>query len=607
MAGVIQMTARRPLLSSLLTRMRDRSPGVAAGLLGGAVAAGLGLGSFAVLVMVLWISSPYPDSGPSGALRVAAALWLLAHGAELVRTDTLSGVPAPVGVTPLLLLALPVWLVHRAARDAVDAAGADGAEADAAEAEGPPPVPARTAWTGVVLGYLAVGSAAAGYASGGDLRPAWAWTCVCLPLVVMAAAGAGVWTAYGRPRAAVDSVLILLPGGLRRLLLGPDARDRLGTAARAAGAGAAVLVGGGAALLAVSLVWHGTATRESFLHLTEGWSGRFAVLLLCLALVPNAAVWAAAYALGPGFTLGAGHAVTPLASAPAPLLPPFPLLSAVPDPGLATPLNWAAGLVPVVAGVTVGWFTGRGAVARAREAASGGTGAAAWSRGRTAGVAALAALLCAGLVCALAALAGGPLGVGALSRFGPVWWQTGGAALAWIAATAVPTALGLRAWRCRERRARREGDENGATIGRPRVEKAAAETAARVPGDGTAGLPGGSGGEDAASVPMPDGGAAGSTAAAGPSATVPSPPYGTDTADPADRTFEPYVSYAADSADNVFEPYVSYVTDNAFEPYDFLPADAPQTPWDEGDAARKARWAALREASGDPAEPPPTP
>ena len=84
------------------------------------LAAGLGLGSFAVLVMVLWISSPYPDSGPGGALHVAAALWLLAHGAELVRTDTLSGAPAPVGITPLLLLALPVWLVHRAARDAAD-------------------------------------------------------------------------------------------------------------------------------------------------------------------------------------------------------------------------------------------------------------------------------------------------------------------------------------------------------------------------------------------------------------------------------------------------------------------------------------------------------
>ncbi|MFI9174007.1 cell division protein PerM [Streptomyces lincolnensis] len=601
MAGVTQLTARRPLLSSLLTRMRDRSPGVAAGLLGGAVAAGLGLGSFAVLVMVLWISSPYPDSGPSGALHVAASLWLLAHGAELVRTDTLSGVPAPVGVTPLLLLALPVWLVHRAARDAVDAPGADGAEGDEAGAgvDGPPPVPARTAWTGVALGYLAVGSAAAWYASGGDLRPSWAWTCTCLPLLVVAAAGTGVWTAYGRPRAAVDSVLILLPGGLRRLLLGPDARDRLGTAARAAGAGTAVLVGGGAALLAVALVWHGEATRESFLHLTEGWSGRFAVLLLCLALVPNAAVWAAAYALGPGFTLGVGHTVTPLASAQAPLLPPFPLLSAVPDPGLATPLNWTVGLVPVAAGLTVGWFTERGAVAGMRAEGSGGTGAGAWSRGRTAQVAGLAAVLCAGLLCALAALAGGPLGGAALSRFGPVWWQTGGAALAWIAATAIPTALGLRAWRCRERRVRDDRDENGATIGRPRTEAAVATAAAGTAAVGTAALV-----PDGGEAPDGGGAVAGPAGGTGPDAAAPYPPDLThlpetaDTAAPAENTFEPYV------------PYVSYAdgtAGHAFEPYDFRPVDTPQSSWDEGDAARRARWAALREASGDPAEPPTAP
>ncbi len=146
--------------------------------MGGAVAAGLGLGSFAVLVMVLWISSPYPDSGPGGALHVAAALWLLAHGVELVRTGTLSGVPAPVGVTPLLLLALPLWLLHRAARHAVL-----GGETDEDDPEGPPLIAARTAWTGVAVGYLAVGTAAALYASGGELSPSWSWTAVCLPLL----------------------------------------------------------------------------------------------------------------------------------------------------------------------------------------------------------------------------------------------------------------------------------------------------------------------------------------------------------------------------------------------------------------------------------------
>ncbi|MFR9796382.1 DUF6350 family protein [Streptomyces sp. MS06] len=473
MAVVTQMTARRPSLSSLLTRVRDRSPGLAAALLGGAVAAGLGLGSSAVLVMLLWISSPYPDLGPGGALHVAAGMWLLAHGMELVRTDTLSGTPAPIGLTPLLLLALPAWLLHRAARDAVD------------RDDGAPLIPGRTAWTGVVLGYLAVGAAVTLYAAGGRLRPVWeAAGLAGLPAVAVAAAGAGVWTAYGRPREPLDSALLLLPPSLRRLLLGPLARERLAAAGRAAFAGTATLVGGGGLLVAVSLVWHGTATSRSFLMLTEGWSGRFAVLLLCLALVPNAAVWGAAYALGPGFVLAAGHVVGPIASHPAPLLPPFPLLAAVPRPGVGTLPNWAAVAVPVVAGVTVGWFvagaaTGAPSTAKASAsasvapgapgAASPGSGAgpedtggsaAAWERGRTASVAALAAAGCAVLTAVLAALAGGPLGVAALARFGPVWWQVGGAALGWILIWAVPVAVGVRAWRCRGLGARAERSEH---------------------------------------------------------------------------------------------------------------------------------------------------
>ncbi|MEU6554025.1 DUF6350 family protein [Streptomyces sp. NPDC046915] len=435
------MTVRRPSLSFLLTRLRDRSPGLAASLLAGAVAAGLGLGCFAVLVMVLWVSSPYPDSGPGGALHVAAALWLLAHGVLLVRTETLSGVPAPVGVTPLLLLVLPAWLLYRAARDATDAP---------ADADGPPPVAAPTAWTGVVLGYLGVGTGAALYASGGALRPVWEWAAVCLPLVAVAAAGAGVWSAYGRPREPLLSVLALLPGFLRRRALAPGGRAGLRAAVRAALTGTAVLLGGGAVLLGVSLAGHGAAARVSFLQLTEGWTGRFAVLVLCLALAPNAAVWSVAYALGPGFALGAGHPVDPFASHPAPLLPPFPLLAAVPDAALTMPWNWAARAVPVAAGVTVACFAARAGERRAR-----------WTPARAAGTALLAAVLCGAVFALLAKLAGGPLGVAALARFGPVWWQVGGAVAAWLAAVAVPVSMVVRWWRGRASRATVEGEPEG--------------------------------------------------------------------------------------------------------------------------------------------------
>ncbi|MET8244810.1 DUF6350 family protein, partial [Streptomyces sp. NPDC005202] len=473
-------------MSPLRTRVRDRSPGLGAGFLGGVLAAGLGLGSFAVLVIALWISSPYPDSGPGGALHVAAALWLLAHGAELVRTDTLTGVSAPVGVTPLLLLALPLLLVHRAARDATD--GGDGG----------PLVPARTAWAGVVLGYLAVGGAAAAYAAGGALRPSW-WTGVYVPLVATVAAGSGVWTAYSCPRAPLEPVLGVLPKHARRLLVGPGPRARLGAAARAAGAGAVVFVGGGALLLGVSLVGHAAATQRAFPQLTQGWMGRFALLLLCLALLPNAVMWAVAYALGPGFVLGVGHVVDPLLSAPAPLLPPFPLLAAVPDAGPGTPLNWASGAVPAAAGLTVGWFVAGAAVREGRDAGGAGSkrrdagargamgreagargakrpgegSGGVWSWRRTVGAAWWACALCATVLGVLAAMAGGPLGGAALARFGPVGWQVGPAVLAWTVTVAVPTAVVLRAWRCRggrkpERRFGKPGEVSGA---QPRVGK----------------------------------------------------------------------------------------------------------------------------------------
>ncbi|MGY5009022.1 cell division protein PerM [Streptomyces sp. 900105755] len=506
-----------------------------------------------MLAIALWVSSPYPDSGPGGALHVAAALWLLAHGVELVRTDTLSGVPAPVGVTPLLLLLVPALLLQRAARYAVDAP--DGDDPDA-----PPPVRARTAWAGVVAGYLGVGGCAALYASGGALRPQWAWVAVSPPLLAACAAGAGVWTAYGRPREPLLRLVPLLPGAVRRRLLGRDTRVRWGTALRASLAATAVFLGGGTLLLAVSLVGHGDTARASFLQLTEGWTGRCAVLFLCLSLIPNAAVWSASYAVGPGFALGAGHHVNPLASDPAPLLPPFPLLAAVPQHGPGTWAHWVAGAVPVVAGVTVAWFV----AARATERR--------WSAERTAGVAALAALLGALLLAVLAELAGGPLGVAALASFGPVWWQTGAATGGWLLAVGLPTALTLRAWR-------REGAGSlAAWLGfagrKPRDDGQGAEQE-RTQGSRTPSAP--------ARTPAP-------TPASAPAAT-PAPVFVAgllpDQADGDGDASERYEALPA-------EPHDPLPVDAL--PGDPLPVDPPPGPW-EDEAARKARWTALRKLS----------
>ncbi|OEJ33373.1 hypothetical protein BGK67_20395 [Streptomyces subrutilus] len=396
---------------------RRRSPAAAACVVGGAVAAGLGLGFLAVLVIVLWISSPYPDSGPGGALHLAAGLWLLAHGTELVRYETLSGVPAPVGVTPLLLVALPVLLLRRAAR-----------LGSASEEEGEEVLPAGAVFSAVLCGYLAVGALATVYAAGGPMPAdpiSAAWH---VPLVAVLAAAGGVWAVRGRPLGPVPD---WMPAGVRRAV----ARPRYALALRAGAGGALVLLGGGALLVGGSLAWHGAEVQGSFLSLTGVWSGRFAVLLLAVALVPNAMVWGAAYALGPGFALGAGVSATPLGFTGSPALPRFPLLAALPPEGPGTPLTWAVAGVPFVAGLAVGWF----AVRRAREV----------SYGETALTAALGALVCGLLMAGLAAASAGPMGSRALAEFGPVWWATGAAAFAWTLAPGVPVAVAVHAWRNR--------------------------------------------------------------------------------------------------------------------------------------------------------------
>ncbi|MFD9503494.1 DUF6350 family protein [Streptomyces sp. NPDC060035] len=418
--------------SPMLPAERSRSAALAFAFVRGAIAAGLGLGSLAVLVMVLWISSPYPDSGPGEALHVATGLWLLAHGAELVRADTLSGNPAPVATVPLLLVVLPVWLAHRAGRDSAEQ------EEDSAAKHS-----ALGAFCAVTAGYLLVALAAAAYARGGGLPAERTSLAFPLAAVVAGAAAAGVWAACGRP---VGALMVWAPLRLQEAV----ARDRFraGTQAvlRSAAAGVTVLLGGGAVLVAVALVVHGAEARESYLALSGHWAGRVAIVLLALVLVPNAAMWGAAYGLGPGFALGTASTVTPLVFAGHPALPDFPLLAAVPSPGPGTAANWAAVVVPVAAALMVARFIARGA------APDDGAREDAWTPQGTALAAGLGAVGCGAGAAVLAAASGGPMGTGALAEFGPVWWLVGPAALVWTAVIGVPAALLLRFWRLRERR-----------------------------------------------------------------------------------------------------------------------------------------------------------
>jgi hypothetical protein len=371
---------------------------------GGAAAAALGLGGLTAVVLLLWITSPYPDSGLGGALHIVAALWLLAQGAELVRTATLSGDPAPIALTPLLLSALPAWLLYRGASSAVSSA------LDPEEGRTRNWLAAALVTGWLLAGYLSVAAIAVAFTAGGPVRidvP----TALYVPLFAVAAAGCGAWAGYGRP----------VP---TRVPYGEEAVAALRTAGIALG----ILVGGGALLGGVSLAWHTGFSGRTYAQLSGPFTGQIAVLLIAVALVPNLAVWGACYGLGAGFSVGVGSAVGPAGAFGYGLLPQFPLLAALPRQGAGGWFEWATLALPAGAAGVVGWCVGhRG-----------------WAVARTARVAAASALFLGLAFAVLAAWSGGALGVSRLAAFGPTWWRAAPAATAWTLALALPLALTVR-------------------------------------------------------------------------------------------------------------------------------------------------------------------
>ncbi|WP_377270913.1 DUF6350 family protein [Peterkaempfera sp. SMS 1(5)a] len=453
---------------------------VRVGLTAGAAAALAGLLLVAVPLLTLWIVSPYVQDGAKGSLRLASCLWLLAHGADLVRATptgvaATSAVPmpaiptpalptpgevpgtatAPVGVVPLLLTAAIVVLLFRAGRRAGRSLRFPAVPAPAAVARA-----LTTAVLAVCGGYTAVAAGVAALAAGDGMLRARPLPALAAVLVVAAAgAAAGVRSATG-PWGA----LLRHPALRLRALLRPYEEPSLRPAGgllpgwafpvaagaallRAAAAACAALLGGGAVVLGCALVLHGNAAGRTVLALAPDAPGQAGLLLLCLALYPDAVVWAASYALGPGFTLGLGSTVAPYGTALGDT-PVFPLLAALPHPAttpaVAGPLGWSALAVPALAGVALAAVLGR-AAAGAR-----------WHPVATAVAAVCAALLTGAVVALCAAASGGALGVDRLASLGPPAWRTGAAAAAWTAAVGVPGVLLTRfALRGRARASRR--------------------------------------------------------------------------------------------------------------------------------------------------------
>ncbi|MER7708339.1 DUF6350 family protein [Kitasatospora sp. NPDC097605] len=376
----------------------------------------LGLFVIAVPVLGLWVVTPYADGGASGALRLVAALWLLGHGAPVLR----GAAEAPLSVTPLLLGLLAVGQLSRAA-GRVAARGAGRLRRSGAPA--------------VWAGYCAVACGVVAQCAGaGEFRAR-----VLLDLAVVALVAGAAVAVGARGRGVVPTVTGLLERALARLprwARPTDGAVVVRVAALAAGAGllaaGGVVVAGAAVLAAVST----SGAPEVF---TGGPAAVAGALLVTLVLLPNAVLWGAAYALGPGFAAGEGTVVSPVRTVLGPV-PEFPLFALLPEPGAG---GWRLVVcaLPALAGVVPGLLLGRAAAAGGGRAARRTGRAGPWPVPATAAAALAAALLVGAVAAGFGGLSGGALAAGRMAWLGPVPWWTGLAAAAWVAVVAAPAAL----------------------------------------------------------------------------------------------------------------------------------------------------------------------
>jgi hypothetical protein len=364
-------TLQRPARStSRQTGPATRRP-LEAGLLGALWAVCAGLVAIAVPVLLVWAADARSGSGAGDALCAVGQVWLVAHGAGLEVPGGL------LGLTPIGLLALPLALLLRAA--------GHGARVSRVTTLRQAVVLALS----ISVPYGVLAAVVSAVAVSGGVHPV-AWQALLAGCAVGLVGGFA-----GAVRAAR-----LWPAVLPSL---PDRAARLVPATAIA---VAVLLAGGALVAGGSLARHLGRAGDLAAATAPGKVGGVALLLLGLALVPNAAVWGMSWLAGPGFHVGVGTAVGPYGTVLGPV-PSLPLLAALPGPvppwvgivGLLVPLLGGA-----LAGVTVvRRLKGRSWVVAGREAALVGP--------------------CAGAAVGLLGwLSGGPAGGARLTDVGPTPW-----------------------------------------------------------------------------------------------------------------------------------------------------------------------------------------
>jgi hypothetical protein len=304
------------------------SSALPASLRAGALAA---IGTWAVVVLpalVGWVAAPESSLGWFSAVSVGSGIWFLGHG------QSIGAGGVAVSMTPLLLLAVNVYIAYRWARRlAATQRAAVGA----------------TAWSDVALrgvvpgflgGYLVMAGVFALFTLGGVAAPGFAAVLGALLVPVLALGFVLVRPDDDESPAFVRAVFRRGPTWLPTVW-------RVGWR----GAGLLLAVGAGVVVLRLVMTLPAVLSIQSDYGVNLG--GAVIVGLAQLALLGNAVTWALGFVAGPGFALALGSTVSPAGAVPG-LLPLVPVLGAVPEAADYPPILFAVLLLPLAAGVLIG-------------------------------------------------------------------------------------------------------------------------------------------------------------------------------------------------------------------------------------------------------------
>ncbi len=302
-------TGRSGTDADLRTRLATTRPLVPTASIGGVIAAGAPLLVCLAAAVVGWFLTDAGGEGaPSGALRVGAHGWLLAHGSG-VGIEGVRITAMPLGLT--LLCAWATWRVGHRVGESISGHGPDADRIGDGARDLTVPYAAGLFTTGYAVVGVMTASIAATPTTAPDPTRVVLWS------ILLGLGVGGPAIAFGSGRAAIW--LPVVPQGVRDTVL---------VARRIVVRW--VLVSLVALLAALVLDFSTAANVVSQLHADAG--GVLMIVALSLLLLPNALLFSSAYLLGPGFTVGAGTTVSTTTVILGPL-PMFPLLAALPDQG----------------------------------------------------------------------------------------------------------------------------------------------------------------------------------------------------------------------------------------------------------------------------------